>query len=448
MQRIIVGMISFLPTILWAENPVHGFLPSNNLHLEMQEGAGGIDEESFNDVLDQMMHHYGDVVGGFGATLKINRYWDDDTVNASAMQTGDKWELNMYGGLARRVEVTADGFAMVVCHELGHHLGGVVFYDGEEPWAASEGQSDYFATVSCAKKIWADQPVENATFEEKISEFQGGDLIKSKCDEVYMNVADRHLCYRTVVAGKSLGDLLSALGRAGVPQFDTPDLSKVDATSRSHPAGQCRLDTYIAGALCPTRWSDSIIPGKLSANRNSLKAFISAKRFACHSYHDPQGFRPRCWFNPRDIELPGTDTLISESEANLGPKESVELDPIEVQEGDIMVVEIKGTGDADLYARFGQKPSEGDFDCRPFRPDSNERCVLKVPENTSQIFAHVIGYGDESQISISTLSRESSKLCRDYNEGVGESFECYDGYSCKLTDLGDPKDKSTWCIEY
>ena len=28
----------------------------------------------------------------------------------------------MYGGLARRAEVTEDGFAMVLCHELGHHV--------------------------------------------------------------------------------------------------------------------------------------------------------------------------------------------------------------------------------------------------------------------------------------------------------------------------------------
>ena len=47
--------------------------------------------------------------------------WKNDTVNANAQQRGRNWIVNMYGGLARRPEIFFRRFAMVLCHELGHH---------------------------------------------------------------------------------------------------------------------------------------------------------------------------------------------------------------------------------------------------------------------------------------------------------------------------------------
>ena len=80
--------------------------------------------------------------------LNLTVYGLTNTVNANASQRGRTWIVNMYGGLARRPEITPDGFAMVLCHELGHHMGGFPFVSG---WAANEGQSDLFATLSCGR---------------------------------------------------------------------------------------------------------------------------------------------------------------------------------------------------------------------------------------------------------------------------------------------------------
>jgi hypothetical protein len=38
-----------------------------------------------------------------------------------------------------------------------------------------------------------------------------------------------------------------------------------------------------------------------------------------------------------------------------------------------------GTGDADLYVRFGAKPTTSVFDCRPFIGGNNETCTLTNP---------------------------------------------------------------------
>ena len=270
-------------------------LPPNDLYLEdnlFTEDAN-INEQSFNKIIDDIIAIYKPLVAAHGAVLSTNSMWTNSTVNASAQQTGNSWVINMYGGLARRAEVTPDGFAMVVCHELGHHLAGFPFY-GNADWAASEGQSDYFATQSCARKIWANDLVGNAEARNAVHP-----IAKAKCDATWSTVAEQNFCYRTAMAGYSLAHLLSALGGT-TASFETPDASQVSSTSVSHPEGQCRLDTYFSGALCIETFDPGIIPGKgHPAGQTSQDAEIVAASYSCTTaaFHNV-GFRPRCWFKP------------------------------------------------------------------------------------------------------------------------------------------------------
>lgn len=141
-------------------------MPKNDLHLREGFLSSDVTEADFNRVLDRFQAVYGPILkNDFGKTLSINRLWSDNTVNASASQSGDIWTLNMYGGLARAAPTTLDGFALVVCHELGHHVGGFPFYF--EDWAANEGQSDYFAGIACAKFMWKNDLAENALARQK-----------------------------------------------------------------------------------------------------------------------------------------------------------------------------------------------------------------------------------------------------------------------------------------
>src|SRR5687768_16763139 len=135
--KLVMAIYGILGASAWAEATI---LPPNDLHLQdnIFEFQSNVSEEEFNRVIERAEDVYGPVMEQFGATLEINRLWDNSTVNASAYQSGRTWYVNMYGGLARRPEVTPDGFAMVLCHELGHHLGGFPF---SLSWAANEGQS-------------------------------------------------------------------------------------------------------------------------------------------------------------------------------------------------------------------------------------------------------------------------------------------------------------------
>jgi lysophospholipase L1-like esterase len=66
--------------------------------------------------------------------------------------------------------------------------------------------------------------------------------------------------------------------------------------------------------------------------------------------------------------------------------------PFAVQPGSRLRVALSGTGDADLYVRFGSPPTLTSYDCRPYKDDSSEECVLTVPSNVTAAFIDVRGY--------------------------------------------------------
>lgn len=249
-------------------------------------------EEEFLEIIQNIEDYYAPIVANQGGRLVIDKRWDDPTVNAYAQQSGRIWRVTMFGGLARRPEVTADGFALVVCRELGHHLGGWSYI---RSWEANEGQSDYFATHVCAKNIWGSETATNATFRDTVDA-----TAKASCDSAYADTPSRDLCYRSAMGGLSLARLLSVLGKLPEVSFDTPDSTVVTKTFNTHPKAQCRLDTYLNGALCKLQWNDDLIPGAKHRGMfgNKRKAELESIKYSCSQFNSEQilGERPKCWF--------------------------------------------------------------------------------------------------------------------------------------------------------
>lgn len=260
-----------------------GFAPENDLNISADtKSINGIDEAEFNAVIDEVMAVYTPIIEGMGDTVKMNRLWSNGTVNASAQRTGKQVIINMYGGLARHDLVTRDGFAIVLCHELGHHLGGAPkikrFF--QTSWASNEGQSDYFANLKCFRKVYGQD--DNAAI---ISKLNVHPLITAKCNEVYKTDAESALCIRSTLAAQSTANLLATLGKLELPKVDTPDKTEVTKTDNSHPKAQCRLDTYFAGALC-----DMPLDGKLDDKDANIG---TCNRKDSHT----EGLRSKCWYS-------------------------------------------------------------------------------------------------------------------------------------------------------
>lgn len=63
-----------------------------------------------------------------------------------------------------------------------------------------------------------------------------------------------------------------------------------------------------------------------------------------------------------------------------------------VKAGKQLSVQMTGSGDADLYVRFGAIPTTAKYDCRPYLDNSNEQCVLTVPSGQTTAFIAIHGY--------------------------------------------------------
>lgn len=137
-----------------------GIVPENNMNIPFNaKSVYTIDQTEFNAVIDKVTAIYDPVVTQMGGELSVERNWDDGTVNAYASRRGGTWNIHMFGGLARHEAITSDGFALVVCHELGHHIGGAPKKGGWfGTWATNEGQADYFSTLKCLRKVFRGDP--------------------------------------------------------------------------------------------------------------------------------------------------------------------------------------------------------------------------------------------------------------------------------------------------
>lgn len=252
-----------------------GFLPENDMKIELggDVHAYTIQEAMFNRVLDRVEQVYGPIVASKGGKLVVNRRWSDGTVNASANQMGGTWYLNMYGGLARHAATTEEGFMLVACHELGHHIGG----HPKMSWATNEGGSDYFATLKCMRNMYGGAAPQGAV----------DPVAEQACQSQFADEPSRNACRNGARGGQSVAYLFQALRNSPKPpEFGTPDTRVVDRMYNQHPDTQCRLDTYFQGAVCTASLGTDVSNSDPNAG-------------ACTKKNGQQvGLRPRCWFKP------------------------------------------------------------------------------------------------------------------------------------------------------
>lgn len=262
-----------------------GFMPENDMYIpEGHRSAGEMTEAEFNQIIDKVENHYAPIIEDMGAVLRIKRNWKSGTVNAFAQQ-GYYWfkkayKVTMYGGLARHPEINNDGFALVVCHELGHHIGGAPKKD--RMWASNEGQSDYFASLKCFRAVY-----ENDNNVEIVANMEVDPIAQAACESQWSDANDQALCIRAAMGGYHLSRVLGG-AKTGVA-FDTPSKAVVSKTNHNHPQAQCRLDTYYQGALCTIDHSIDV------DNKSATEGM-------CNRFQGDQiGVRPLCWYAPETL---------------------------------------------------------------------------------------------------------------------------------------------------
>ncbi len=242
--------------------------------------AEKIDIHAFRQILERLETLYRPDVARLGKKLQILEKWSL-SANADIKPEGEFWTIMVGGGLARKPLMTADGIAGVVCHELGHLLGG--FPKREvRPWSSEEGQSDYFATAKCLKRYFQGQDNRAAVAALEIPE-----LVVQKCRENFFDEESVLICQRSSMAGLSMALTLamSEGWKWGRPKLEAPVARpKHVSVEKWSTLSHCRLQIYFQGSLCNRPFDESFSDTDYRVGACTRE----------DGYSD--GVRPACWF--------------------------------------------------------------------------------------------------------------------------------------------------------
>ena len=242
-----------------------------------------ITREDSDIILNRLQELYQREASLLHAELRILSRWADYRVQASARKLidGTFWVVNVYGGLPRHQLTTTHSFTLAVCHELGHFFGGLP-YSGINLYP-SEGQADYWGALKCLKKYLLLYP------SERVVDVELPSNVRQKCHTIYNSSSEEEqICLRVALSGYQLAQMfLSIKEENNRIDFSTPDPLVVSQTNySSYPSTQCRLDSYLAAALCP------------------MDPYIDVsdddwERGVCDLEMFPMGVRPACWFHAK-----------------------------------------------------------------------------------------------------------------------------------------------------
>lgn len=88
--------------------------------------------------------------------LLLDAQWESPYFGAGISYYNDQFRMMILGGTTRIDGMSLDAYAAIVCHELGHIIGGAPLQTitGAE-WSSSEGQADFFAASVCLPRYFA-----------------------------------------------------------------------------------------------------------------------------------------------------------------------------------------------------------------------------------------------------------------------------------------------------
>ncbi len=222
-------------------------------HSTSQANAPGFEKSWQADVFREFEELYRPVARSEGKNLKL-RVVSNDSSSGEAKAEGQNIEVIINTGLLKNPNLTPDGLRMVICHELGHIFGGAhrksippewegpVANDGKS-FSTSEGQADYYASASCFHRI-----IRGSNHEKALTEAKSSARAQRQCDgRLGTNSEESLICQRAAAGGENM----LQLNHTFPISYDTPDRSVADRVmADSYPDRQCRLDTFLMGAVC------------------------------------------------------------------------------------------------------------------------------------------------------------------------------------------------------
>lgn len=224
-----------------------------------------------------------------GLNLKFQIDNDSTSEYAKAERDGSNAVVTVSSIMLASPRLSPDGLRMIICHELGHVLGGFprrhvpmewsgsVAHDGLSE-TSSEGQADYYASLVCFRRVVAGQ---NHTSLLPIKPLPTRAV--KLCNASHGAQTEAALiCLRAAAAA----DNMLQLTKDFAISFESPnDKIAEKLISDSYPDRQCRLDTFLSGAICKTPIQTDKSGLALDFNNSNLNECAQT-----------EGRRPPCWY--------------------------------------------------------------------------------------------------------------------------------------------------------
>ena len=216
------------------------------------QGLTAVPKQRFDLVLQRLEEMFSPLFQERKRKLVFIAHWDIDVVNAYATQVEDSDVILILGGLAQHPLASEGSLILALCHELGHFLGGPPYHSDPDLSSLSvEGQADYFASAFCMKAYYHHYPPpEQVLFP---SSREAKELCRQKLpspDNADDQKKEEQICLHTLQA--ALSGLQSLYPPNGAQYaLSTPFQHQgSEITKEGYTSPQCRLDTFVAGALC------------------------------------------------------------------------------------------------------------------------------------------------------------------------------------------------------
>ncbi|MEI8025161.1 MAG: hypothetical protein WCI18_02320 [Pseudomonadota bacterium] len=249
-----------------------------------------MDRESFEKLVVSVLSYFDKYAAKNRAKITYEIFWDSSSSGAFTLRKdqGHTWHFFVYDGVLRLPYATEDLISSILCHEVGHHLGGYPFK--ENAWAAAEGQADYFAMHVCLPELFARKPQKNAEYRDRAPL-----VLKQLCDKSFADPIRRDVCYREAVTVETLLKYEGSDGKVKL-SLTNRDPLKVDTTNLLHPGAQCRIDTAISGAMCSMKFQLGYVPGYFDKGQNTPEAELDSNQYVCNG-EGQLSSRPSCWYH-------------------------------------------------------------------------------------------------------------------------------------------------------
>ena len=205
-----------------------------------------IDDETRDRIFSVLEDEYREDMEKEGLQLEIVEA-DSRNFGGFASREGRRARVEILKGTRMHRRITPEAYTLIVCHEIGHHMGGPP-HAADRPWGSVEGQADYHATLKCWRRV-----ANELDFIGLADPFTDDDAaIMDLCEGAMPeNLDDRLVCQSGLRASLKLNRLMAEL--RGIPAAsievgsESPEM--VEKTLETEPSPVCRWETFRRGAL-------------------------------------------------------------------------------------------------------------------------------------------------------------------------------------------------------